>query len=365
MTGNGRHRILMTLDAVGGVWQYAMGLARELKRGGHSIVFAGLGPTPSPAQHAEASAIGTVTWLSTPPDWLARSAKELEGLPAELSKLVEEHAIDLVHLNAPSQAVGLNVPCPVAAVSHSCVVTWFQAVRGEPPSDGDWAWHKDVNADGLKRADIAIAPSASHAEALKRSYGEIPHLHVVHNAVEAAPVETRRERMVSAAGRWWDEGKNGRILDAAAGRIDIPIFAAGPTRGENGSGIFFTHVMGVGPLSNAETRELMAQSSIFVSPSIYEPFGLAALEAAHAATPLILADIPTYREVWGDAAVFVDPHYAEDLAEAIQQLMGNPQKREALGQAAREQASRYTLARQAAEMQALYAGAVARYRNGS
>jgi glycosyltransferase involved in cell wall biosynthesis len=44
-----------------------------------------------------------------------------------------------------------------------------------------------------------------------------------------------------------------------------------------------------------------------VAPSLYEPFGLAVAEAARAARPLVLSDIPTFRELWGDAALTSRP----------------------------------------------------------
>ena len=47
-------RILMTVDAVGGVWQYAIALARELSLSGDTILLAGLGPTPTDEQKAVA-----------------------------------------------------------------------------------------------------------------------------------------------------------------------------------------------------------------------------------------------------------------------------------------------------------------------
>jgi len=68
----------------------------------------------------------------------------------------------------------------------------------------------------------------------------------------------------------------------------------------------------------------------------------------------VLADIPTYREVWGDAALFFPPQDADALADAINGLAANPSRREELGAAARERASHYTLARQAAAMQVVY-----------
>lgn len=346
-------RILMTLDAVGGVWQYAISLAGELTRSSNEIVFAGLGPKPSPDQLAEAESIGSVVWLQTPPDWLARGAHELAGMADELKAVAGEHEIDLVHLNAPTQAASLTLPCPIVAVSHSCVVTWFHTVRGRVPEDDDWSWHKPCNQAGFDSADVIVAPSASHAASLATSYGTLPELRIVHNAVVPSTVAANREDIISAAGRWWDDGKNGKVLDEATARTTWPVFAAGPTQSQN-AGMSFSHATALGSLPNAETRKLMAQSGIFVSPSIYEPFGLAALEAAHAETPLVLADIPTYRELWDEAALFFPPHDAAALADTLNALAAKPDLRKKLGSAAKQRAGRFTLARQAAAMEAVY-----------
>lgn len=189
-------RILMTLDAVGGVWQYAMGLAAQLARSGTTIFFAGVGPLPSADQREEAETIGTVEWLKTPPDWLAQDEHALDGLSDELAYMVHKHGVELVHLNAPTQAASLALPCPVVAVSHSCVVTWFHTVRGAIPQDDDWAWHKPCNQAGFDRADVVVAPSGSHAAALEACYGPISRLRVVHNAVSPSGIEARRENIV-------------------------------------------------------------------------------------------------------------------------------------------------------------------------
>ncbi|MGN6778820.1 MAG: glycosyltransferase family 1 protein, partial [Rhizobium sp.] len=58
--------VLMTVDAVGGVWRYAMDLAKGLQRFGVNTVFAGLGPSPSSEQEQEAIAIGPLVWLDAP-----------------------------------------------------------------------------------------------------------------------------------------------------------------------------------------------------------------------------------------------------------------------------------------------------------
>lgn len=340
-------RILMTIDAVGGVWQYAMALAERMVADGHAIVFAGLGPAPSPPQRRQAEQIGALAWLETPPDWMAASSAELRRLPDELGTLVRDHAIDLLHLNAPAQAAGLSAPCPVVAVSHSCVVSWFHVVRGSSPPRA-WAWHEDRNRAGFERADVVLAPSASHAASLGACYGPLSRLRVVHNGASSTPMRTSRQDMIFAAGRWWDAGKNGQVLDAAAASSIWPVLCAGALTAPNGDGISFSHAMALGSMPHDKIRHLMGAAGIFVSPSIYEPFGLAALEAAQAGTPLVLADIPTYRELWSGAALFFAPNDPVALADAINRLCASAPMRTRLGSSAMRRSRRYTLSKQAA-----------------
>ncbi|MBZ9706825.1 glycosyltransferase family 4 protein [Mesorhizobium sp. ESP7-2] len=346
-------RILMTVDAMGGVWRYALDLGRELVKGGDSIVFAGLGPQPSRQQAEEARSFATLIWLNTPLDWMTRDAGDLDGLPRELRAPMRDHAIDLVHLNAPTEAVGLDAPCPVIVVSHSCVTTWFHSVRGQA-LDSAWSWQKECNRRGFERADAVIAPSGSHAQLLETCYGPIARLHVVGNGARPVPHVEHRQPLVFAAARWWDEGKNVAAVDQAASLTQWPIFTAGSMHGPNGERATVDHAVPLGALPYDEVRSLMARAGIFVSPSLYEPFGLAALEAAMSATPLVLSDIPTYRELWDGAAMFFDARDPHDLAACINRLSSDAGHRGELGQAALRRSRRYTLARQAVAMRDVY-----------
>ncbi|KAA3452319.1 glycosyl transferase [Mesorhizobium sp. SARCC-RB16n] len=348
-----RRRILMTVDAMGGVWRYALDLGRELVKGGDSIVFAGLGPRPSRQQADEARSFATLIWLNTPLDWMTHDAGDLDALPGELHAPLRDHAIDLVHLNAPTQAVGLDAPCPVIVVSHSCVTTWFRAVRGQA-LDSAWTWQKERNKRGFDSADAVIAPSRSHAELLETCYGPIACLHVVGNGARPVPGVEHRQLLVFAAGRWWDEGKNVVALDQAASLTQWPVFAAGSLHGPNSERTTVNNAVPLGALPHDEVRSLMARAGIFVSPSLYEPFGLAALEAAMSATPLVLSDIPTYRELWDKAAMFFDARDPHDLAACINRLSSDTEHRHELGRAALRRSRRYTLGRQAAAMRDVY-----------
>src|SRR5205085_4727696 len=84
------------------------------------------------------------------------------------------------------------------------------------------------------------------------------------------------------------------------------------------------------------------------------PFGLGILEAAASGCALVLGDIPSLREIWCDAALFVDPGDPSDLADALRYLIGNSWERDRLATVARQRAGKFTRARMAAQYAALY-----------
>ncbi|MDR9775990.1 glycosyltransferase family 4 protein [Rhizobium hidalgonense] len=358
MTGRGRsnrRRVVMTVDAVGGVWRYAMDLASALKPSGIEVVFAGLGPVPAEEKIAEANRLGTLVWLDAPLDWMEQDEKAVAGVPRLIADLARREAADLLHLNLPSQAAGIETDLPVIVVCHSCVVTWFAAVRSSDVPR-DWQWQYRLNSAGFARADSVIAPSGSHAAAMELAYGPIPNLNIVYNSSALDPSNQPKLDIVLAAGRWWDEGKNGAALDTAAKVTRWPVVAAGANYGPKGQYLQFRHADHRGELSHERMMALARQAAIVASPSIYEPFGLAALEAARAGAALVLSDIPTYREIWEDAALFADPHQPKAFADAFNRLAGDPQQRIALGLKAQERSARFSRQAQAAAMCRIYSG---------
>ena len=86
----------------------------------------------------------------------------------------------------------------------------------------------------------------------------------------------------------------------------------------------------------------MAHTASFAAPSLYEPFGLAVLEAAQQGTALLLSDIPVFRELWSGAAVFVQADRPTDWAAAITGLVDDRVRLAELGQAALLRSRRYT-----------------------
>lgn len=346
-------RVLMTVDAVGGVWRYAMDLAAAMRDCGVEPLIVGLGPQPSPEQRREANSIGRLEWTAQPLDWMVEDESELDRVPHLLSELALRHSVDLLHLNLPSQAARIAAELPLVTMSHSCVASWFAAVRGSGLPEA-WAWQTRLNRLGFDRADLVLAPSRSHAATLTRTYGAIPDLAVVYNASRIACSVGTKENFVFAAGRWWDEGKNGAVLDRAAADIGWPVVMAGACEGPNGQRLAIMHADHEGELSHDRTMRLMSRAGIVVSPSVYEPFGLVALEAARAGAALVLADIETYRELWEGAAVFADPGDPAAFAEAVNRLTEDAKLRADLGRRAQLRSADFTVEAQRDAVLAAY-----------
>jgi glycosyltransferase involved in cell wall biosynthesis len=350
-------RILVTADAVGGVWRYALDLAAGLARRDVAVTLLGIGPGPGDDQRAEAARAGVgLLWLDDRLDWTLRDAQAAAGLAADMAGRASDAGADLVHVNQPALAGTDAFAMPVVAASHSCLATWWRAMRGTR-LPGDWQWHRRLTGRGLARARAAIAPSAAFAADLVAVYGPLPGLAVVPNATRPV-LPLPRGAFVLAAGRWWDEAKNFAVLDAAAARIDWPILAAGALRGPDGAAVRPAHLRALGRLDAAAMAEVTGRAPIAVSLSLYEPFGLSVLEAASAGAALVLSDIPTFRELWGGAALFVDPRDPGDVARAINGLIRDPRLRERLGADAAARAARYGQEDQIDAMIGIYARAL-------
>jgi glycogen(starch) synthase len=343
--GAATRHVLMTADAVGGVWTYALDLAEGFAEHGVRVTLAVLGPAPDPAQRAQAEAIPGLVLVDTnlDLDWTAATPRALASAADGLWTLVRDSDADLVHLNSPALAAGQDFDRPVVSVAHSCLATWWGGVRqtGMPE---DFRWRTQRHWQGLLASDAVIAPSGAFADDTARTY-EIPRPFVVHNGRRAPAMFTwPKRRAVCTAGRLWDDGKNIAVLDAAAARIDAPLLAAGPLRGPNGEQRRLDHAQALGSMPAQAVRRTFAQARIFASASLYEPFGLAVLEAAQARCALVLSDIPTFRELWDGAALFAPARDPQAFASAIQGLLDDPEQAERLARTAAERAERYSVA---------------------
>lgn len=107
---------------------------------------------------------------------------------------------------------------------------------------------------------------------------------------------------------------------------------------------FVTGIEFVGYVSPERLPTFYHQADIFCAPSLgCESFGIVLLEAMAAGLPVVASDIPGYRTVLADGQEgrLIPPGQAEGLAEALRQLLNQPQQRQEMGQRGRLKASQY------------------------
>ncbi|WP_376099685.1 glycosyltransferase [Roseomonas sp. CCTCC AB2023176] len=348
--------LLMTADAVGGVWTYALDLARGLVAYGVRTTLAVLGPSPDGSKVARARAVPGLVLRDTglPLEWLADSPQQVAMAGQALADLAREVRPDVVHLNSPALLAESRFTAPVLAACHSCVSTWWDAVR-KGPLPADFAWRTDLLRRGYGRADLLMAPTRAFAAATARAYALPVAPRAVHNgraAVAAVPAPGLPPHFAFTVGRLWDDAKNLAGFDRAAARLDLPFLAAGPTLAPHGAEVRAAHAHLLGPQDEAGIAAYLAHRPVFVSLAVYEPFGLSVLEAAQNGCPLVLSDIPTFRELWDGAATFVPAHDDAAASRAVAALSADPAE---AGERARARAARYTVEATAATTHALYA----------
>ena len=365
-------RVLMTTDAVTGVWPYAVELVRALRGAGVHVTLACLGPPPR-AHHCDAlAALGEVELELYPSGlaWTHGGDEELARAGEWLLALEQRCTPDVVHLNGFAHAA-LAWRAPTLLVAHACVPSWWRAVHGESAPASYDGYRARVRA-GLRRAEAVVAPSAWMLRQLleyrvRFQAAVIPH---ARRATEFTPGP--KCGLILAAGTRGDRGRNLAALEAVAGSLPWPVLVGedahapvGPLPGPSPAPLGrWRWPLGkppsppataeLGPLSTAEFGWWMAHAAIFVHPARYEPFGLAPLEAGLSGCALVLGGIPSLREQWGDAAVYVSPDDRPGLARAIRALIDDPSRRRQLGERARLRAQRCTVARMLAGYHALY-----------
>jgi glycogen(starch) synthase len=348
-------KVLMSVDCIGGVWSFALELAAALPE--VSFVLAVAGRAPSLAQREQVSRAGNVLLehRECRLEWMQGCERDLAMTGKWLLELDRRHSPDLVHLNDYAHAT-LPWNKPVLVVAHSCVVSWWRAVHGtDPPAEWD-AYRARVGA-AIKSADIVVAPTQAFLREITSIYTPPRKGYAVYNARArrtAGRPQSVRDPCVLAAGRLWDEAKNMRALDEAAAGLDANVFVAGELRSPEGRQAWCQAARPLGPLSTSELAEWMERAMVFAAPALYEPFGLAPLEAALRGCALVLGDIPTLRELWGGAAVFVDPRDTTALGAHLRLLLADEPRRTDLAARAIQRAQLFSPARMAAGYRGVY-----------
>jgi starch synthase len=286
-----------------------------------------------------------------------------------------------------------SVPLVITVHSLEPLRPWKREQLGGGYDLSSW-----VERTALESADAVIAVSNGTRDDVLSHFAVKPErVHVIHNGIDAEffapePATDALERhgidpgrryvlfvgritrqkgivhLVRAIGRL--DPEIGVVL--AAGQPDTPELAAEVEAGVTAAQRERQNVVWIPEmLGREEIRQLYSHAAIFVCPSVYEPFGITNLEAMACERPVVATAVGGIPEVVvdGETGVLVpvkfspdepmtpaDPdQLASDLADAINALMADPERRNRMGAAGRRRAvEEFSWSSIAAQTVALY-----------
>jgi glycogen(starch) synthase len=350
-------RVLMTADTIGGVWTYACDLSAALAPLGVQVTLATMGAPLRLDQVRTALAIPNLDVHESryALEWMPDPWRDVDAASAWLLDLARVTRPDVVHVNGYAHAA-LPFGAPTLVAAHSCVCSWFRAVRGIDAGP-EWDEYRRRSISGLRSASAVVAPTAAILRAILAALRVDVPGRVIPNGRSALVLPAlAKEPFVLSAGRMWDDAKGLADLVACAPQVGWPIRVAGPLVAPgNISAVDSGQLELLGDLAPLVLAQWMSRAAIYALPARYEPFGLSIVEAALAGCTLVLGDLDTLREIWGDAAVYVRPGDPDSLAFELNALAKDPVRRGALAACARGRTHALTPARMAAAYRALYA----------
>ena len=178
-------------------------------------------------------------------EWMDDPWDDLERGGEWLLSLADKVRPDLVHLNGYVHA-SLPWRCPCLVVAHSCVLSWWEAVRTNSPPLRFDRYHEQVR-QGLADAGLVAAPTAAMLRSIERHYLALPDARVINNGRNRRRFRPGpKEDVILSVGRIWDEAKNIGALARVAESLPWPVCVAGEEEHPEGGSSFVTNASGWG-----------------------------------------------------------------------------------------------------------------------
>jgi glycosyltransferase involved in cell wall biosynthesis len=294
------------------------------------------------------------------------SAAEQTRLPVVLRRA----GADLVHFvapNAPVAPVG-----PRVTTFHDLTLLDFPTTVGGAVARAKLAVFRRVMAHGVRHSRVLLVPSQATAAALVRRFpaarGKVRVTHPAGPTVRTPPQAATDEPYLLHVGNAYPYKNLDRLVQAfakvAGAHPQLRLVFAGRPDAYHHRLLRRAADLGVadrvvlaGRVDDDELAQLYAGARLCILPSLSEGFGLPALEAMAYGTPVLAARATSLPEVCGDAAAYFDPYDVDDLATAIDGLLGDEERLHALSRAGRRRGAAFSWVRMAEETVAAYRAA--------
>lgn len=253
-------------------------------------------------------------------------------------------------------------------------------IRGLHPDAGalERTVFRSVVGRSLRMADHVVTVSEAMKQEILGFFPEIP-ISVIYNGLDAREFDRVSERELLAFRQKFslpeefilsvghiEKRKNYlRLIEAIARLRDQGrscfIVIIGNNSGERTaiedrimSSNLDGHVKILSGLSDQEVRCAYKLCSLFVFPSAYEGFGIPILEAMAAGRPMVLSDIPVFREITQDSGVYFPHDNVESMAHAIEDVLSSSSERKRLVEYGNARVQAFSFHSLAAQVESLY-----------
>jgi len=324
--------VLVTTDTLSGIWTYTQELVTGLIGRGVRVTLVSFGDIPLTHQTCWMENLPGLDYRPTAfrLDWMQEGRRDYEDSSRYLTALTREVKPDLLHLNQLCHG-NLPVQTPRIVVAHGDLITWWLAAHGREPSSNPWLrWYRDATSRGISEANLVVASSLWMLERLRDCYAAPSCEAVVHsgrNPILFNPYVSKND-YVLAVGRLLDHGKQVSLLTQHSHPMpvcivdsdDLPASPDVPLSADVKFKVNESNISLKGAQTEAQLRMLYSRAAIFVAASRYEPLSLSVLAAALSRCAVVANDVPCFREIWGDAALYFQANDAESLADVIRRL---------------------------------------------
>jgi len=230
-----------------------------------------------------------------------------------------------------------GAPCPLVTTIHDAIIEKlpeFYAHKSHARARRWWHW-------SAKHADAVFTVSKTSRSDILEVWSPSPsRVHVTYPGVEEAFMRAGRDEALGVSSKFGlkrpyllyvghrGEHKNFRVLeaairDAALQELDL-VLVGGADRVpelERWPGLERNKLHHLKRVTDSELRSLYSGTVALVFPSLYEGFGFPLVEAMSCGAPVVASDIPSSREVCGDAAEFFLPRDPNDCVKAILRVL--------------------------------------------
>lgn len=335
--------VLVTTDTLSEVWTYTQELVTGLVNRGIRVTLVSFGDIPLSHQTFWMDNLRGLDYRPTAfrLDWMQEGEQDLEESSRYLTALAKELKPDLLHLNQLCHG-SLPVDVPRVVVAHGDLITWWLAVHGREPSPSRWLrWYRDVVTRGISEASVVVASSEWMLQMIGACYARPGCTAVVHNGrnpIFFNPYVSKNDSAL-AIGRLLDPGKQVSLLTQYSHPLPVCIVDSDNRPASLDAAIRTgvkldlesANISLKGAQTEAQLRMLYSRAAIFVAASRYEPMGLSVLEAALSRCAIVANDVPCFREIWDDAAIYFRANDAAGLADVIRRLHDERDLRQGYG----------------------------------